>query len=33
LGKTTYNEARVEVETLESSIAMVELELIKLADE
>ncbi len=33
LGETTYNEPQVEVETLESSIAMDELELIELANE
>jgi hypothetical protein len=31
LGEATYNETQVEVETLESSIAMAELELIELA--
>jgi len=33
LGEATYNEAHVEVETLESSIAMAKLELIELVDE
>jgi hypothetical protein len=33
LGEATYNETQVQVETLESLIAMVELELIELANE
>jgi hypothetical protein len=33
LGEATYNEAQVEVETLESSITMAKLELIELVDE
>jgi hypothetical protein len=33
LGEATYNEPHVEVETLESSIAMAKLELTKLANE
>jgi len=33
LGEATYNEAQVEVKTLESSIAMAKLELIELVDE